>query len=426
MSISTLEAENAVIGSIIIEPECLPQISPILTADDFSVEANKKIYKAVLELSREGNAIDPVIIRGKADVSSQYIIDLMEITPTAANVEVYARETRKASMCRALNNLAYSIEEQSAEREEPCNIIGTARSELERIEERESAADVANTEKALESLYEHIGIVENGGGFVPTGFRRLDELLGGGLLNSGLYVLAARPGVGKTTFALDIADKIAESGNVLFVSLEMDLNQLTAKRMSRISRVPASRILMQKLTQAEREQIAGACSELCSHKLSVNLKPSATVDDIANMARRIKGLRCIVVDYFGLIRPLNLRSSRYEAMTDISGALKTPSRSLKVPVLVLAQLNRENMKRVDKRPNLSDLRDTGALEQDADGVIFLHRPDYYESKEEETQTDVTRPVLLQIILEKNRHSATGVCEAAFYLATGVIAPAQRG
>ena len=144
------------------------------------------------------------------------------------------------------------------------------------------------------------------------------------------------------------------------------------------------------------------------------------MDDIANMARKVKGLKLLVVDYFGLIRTEERAKNRYEAMTEVSGQLKALARKLKVPLLCLAQINRENAQRQDKRPQLSDLRDTGALEQDADGVIFLHCNSYYNQE----RPDPWEPDYMQIILAKNRHASTGTCDAAFYRAVGRIIPAR--
>jgi replicative DNA helicase len=167
-----------------------------------------------------------------------------------------------------------------------------------------------------------------------------------------------------------------------------------------------------------------AAAELSKRPLHLNRKTWATVEDVRNWARKVKGLKLIVIDYFGLLRHNGKAGSRYEAMTEISGQLKSLARSLKVPILCLAQLNRENMQRKGMKPQLSDLRDTGALEQDADGVIFLHRPDYYGDGDNPTPGVTSGPVDLQVILAKNRHGATGSINMDFYLKTGKIVPSS--
>lgn len=420
-----MEAESAVVGSILLDAACFPVAAAILTPDDFSLEANRAIYQAALNLNRRNETIDPVTIREEAGnaVSQSYLLELMTLTTTAANIEEYSLATRKWSMRRSLSELAERVRERATVGEDPRAVIGEAQRELERIEAQDTAKELSTPGEAIVSFYEHRRRVDEGsGGFVPTGFDRLDRLLGGGLVNGGFYVLAARPGMGKTSLALVVADHIAADGETLFVSLEMDTKQITAKRLSRESGIAYDRLMMDKLTEEEHGRVAAASVKLEKLPLSINRKPWATVDDIGNMARRVQGLRCIVVDYFGLIRAADRRMGRYEAMTEISGQLKALARSMEVPVLCLAQLNRENMQRRGNRPQLSDLRDTGALEQDADGVIFLHRDDYYEEKVERNPWE---PVILQIILEKNRHGNTGLCDAVFYMETGRIVLARR-
>jgi replicative DNA helicase len=230
--------------------------------------------------------------------------------------------------------------------------------------------------------------------------------------------------MGKTTFALAVAENMAEQGPVLFVSLEMSNAQIAAKRVARESGLSATTLLMGKPTDVERQRANEAVEKLKKSQMHVNRKTYATVADIASMARKIKGIRCIVIDYFGLIRPETQAKSRYEAYTDISWKLKSLARQLDIPILCLAQLNRENMGRKGNKPALSDLRDTGALEQDADGVLFLHREDYYEDADVK-QLDPWEPVPLEIIVAKNRHGGTGVCEAAFYMGAGRIVPIRR-
>lgn len=419
-----LEAESGVVGSILIDDTCLAEIAAILTPDDFRLEANRKIYEAALSLARDGQPVDPLTITGiVGETYTKYMIDLMEVTPTSNNAILYAQETRKASMWRSLRALGESLINADAT-DDPRQAIGKTVKDMERIESMDSARELMTSSEALMAFYAYRENVDAGtGGCVQTGYRQLDDLLGGGLLNSGFYVLAARPGVGKTTFALSVADKVAQAGGgVLFVSLEMDVEQIMAKRIARETGISASELMMGKLMREEQAKMARAACDLSDLPFSMNKKARATVDDIRNMARKVKeNLRLIVVDYFGLIQTPGKTDSRYEAMTEVSGQLKALARSLKLPVLCLAQLNRENMKRKNVKPVLSDLRDTGALEQDADGVIFLHRPDYYDGT---PKSDPSTPVLLQVILAKNRHGGVGEVEMAFSPRTGRIVPAR--
>lgn len=422
-------SEQSVCGAILLDAQCLPVVTSILTAGDFVIEADRAIYEAAVELARCGDPVDPVTIvnRSHGKVSREYAMQLMQLTPTAANVEAHAELTRKESMRRALYALGTSTSERAAGMDEPRELIGDIQRKLERIEAQDTARELATTSEAVMAFYDRLAALEaGGGGFVRTGYRQLDELLGGGLLNSGLYLLAARPGMGKTTVALNILDNI--NGPALFVSLEMDMEQITAKRLSRLCGIPSDRLMTNQLSAEEYGMMAEASKRLSTSQVHVNRKPFATVADIETMARKVKDIRCVIVDYFGLIRPPRKLQKRYDEMTEVSAGLKALARSLKVPVLCLAQLNRENMGRSNKRPQLSDLRDTGALEQDADGVMFLHREDYYEPKQEGDDAD--QPSMMEIILEKNRHGRTGICGAAFYLSTSKVLsaslPEKRG
>lgn len=416
-----ISAENSLVGSVLIDPRCLPAVSEIVGPEDLALEINQTIFRAALDLSRSGKAVDPVTIKKRAKLDAdQYLLELMETTGTAKNAELYAHEVRKASMRRQI--LALCQEALDGAEEEPRGMIAKLQSGLEAVEQRDTVAELATPDEAMMAFFAHRDLVDAGGhGCVPTGLEPVDRILGGGLLKSGLYILAARPAMGKTALALQVIDHMAQYGPVLFVSLEMDLEQIEARRIGRVAGIPGDRLLMGRLNEQEYDRVSTAADKIRALPVYVNKKPSATVADLGHMARKVKGLRCIVVDYLGKITPDTRKQGRYEYMTEISGDLKTLARKHKVPVLALAQLNRANTERSDKRPQLSDLRDTGAIEQDADGVIFLHRADYYQEK---TDGDPWEPSELDIIVEKNRHGRTGTCKAAFYLATGRIAPAK--
>lgn len=311
---------------------------------------------------------------------------------------------------------------RTAERNESYgSILASAQQRLNDLTAQGSAGKLVSPSDGILAYYRQRETIEAGDakGYVCTGYMALDELLGGGMLNSGLYLLAARPGMGKTTLALNIADRVAQADPVLFVSLEMDTEQLSAKRISRETGIPSQKLLMQALTQEEEDRVAVVSRKLAGLAFWSNAAPTATVDDIGALARSIGGLRLIVVDYFGKILPppAARRYGRVEYTTEISGDLKNLARALRIPILVLCQLNRDLEKREEKRPQLSDLRDTGALEQDADGVIFLYREDYYAARE---SVDPNVPSVLDVDLAKNRHGSVGGCKLAFSLATSKI------
>lgn len=423
---STL-AEQSVVGSILVDDACLPAITSVISPGDFLMEANRSIYEAALDLQSESLPIDPVTIfeRCNGSVSVAYLRSLMEMVPTAANAGLYAEQVRKASIRRSIRELANTILDRTDGFQDPREVIGAASHWLETIESMDTSKELASSVDMMKELARHRAVVEGGkGGFVKTDLRPLDRILGGGLIASGFYILAARPAMGKTTFALAVAENMAEQGPVLFVSLEMSIAQIAAKRVARTAGLSATMLLMGKPTDEERKKANDAVAKLKESQMHVNRKPAATVSDIACMARKVKGLRCIIIDYFGLIQATTAKTSRYESCTEISWKLKSLARQLDIPILCLAQLNRENMGRRGNRPMLSDLRDTGALEQDADGVIFLHREDYYDDSARQ-ELKPWEPVPLEIIVAKNRHGETGICEAAFYMGTGRIVPVRR-
>lgn len=421
-NIRPLDAEAAVVGSILIDDRCLPVVEQLLRPEDLALEVNRAIYRAALALRRENRPIDPVLIQEEAGrqgtkLETAYLLELMDTTPTAQNVEAYAKITRQHSLRRALDKLCDDAKAAAAGGDPGEVLAGLARDAAEL--QREGVTDeLIRPDEAMLSFYAHRDEIDKGGsaGYVSTGYRDIDLMLGGGMLSSGMYILAARPGIGKTTLALNIADRVAErTGPVLFISLEMDVEQLVAKRVARLSGIPANRLLMGRLSEPEYAKVMDAAGKLEKIPLYINRRPGATVEQIEAMARRVQGLALVVVDYVGKIIPSAnsyRNSDRYNYMTEISGALKTMARALRLPVLALCQLNRANEGRRDKRPQLSDLRDTGALEQDADGVIFLYREAYYDPDGRPAYA----PEPIQIILDKNRHGATGTCELAFSMA----------
>lgn len=426
-----LEAEQAVVGSILLDGQCLPVVEGLLRPEDFVLEADRAIYRTAVALARANRPVDPLTILEEArtrhaDVSREYLMQLMEITPTAANVEFYARQVREQSVRRAIRSLGEELQRRVDGHDETAAILAQAGRRVEELQTGGVGGDLLAPEESLLAFFDHRGKVDAGTAcrFVPTGFRDIDLLLGGGMLAGGMYILAARPGMGKTTVALNIADRVAErSGPVLFVSLEMDEEQLTAKRLSRLAGIPGSRLLMDQLTEEEYQKLAQASAKLSRLPLHINRSPSVTVDDIALLARQVKDLRLLVVDYIGKISPgrEGRRKDRIEYMTEISGALKTLARTLRIPALVLCQLNRQTEGQRDRVPQLSHLRDTGAIEQDADGVLFLYRADYYDRH----RPGGFAPSPLEIIVAKNRHGGTGTCEMAACLALSKLHPVSN-
>jgi len=421
--IGTLDAETAVIGSVLIDPRAYDVMADMLTPDAFQLELCRVIFQAAKDLAAEGTPVDPVAIGKRVrenggQVSNQTLAELMEITPTAANAEYYARLVLEGAKRRSLRDLAEKILGDSTTPTD--ELISNTAGEISSLVESAVGSRCITSGDMLHRFYDDLANREAGKkNVLPSGFPNLDKVLGGGFLRGGLYIIAARPGMGKTTVALNLADNFP--GGVLFVSLEMTAEQLTSKRLARETGIPSNRLLMgQNLTDAEYQKICAASSKLAESGLVVNRRMGATVAEIAVMARSVQNLSAVVVDYLGLVRGEG--NTRYEQTTQVSGALKRLAISLNVPVIALAQLNRAAETRTDKRPSLADLRDSGAVEQDADGALLLYRADYYQ-QDRPAQSTWT-PSLIECEVAKNRHAATGKTYFDGYLAVSKIAEAR--
>ena len=423
----SLEAENSVLGSILLDASVFPGVREALTAEDFSNTVNKAIYRAAEGLFNAGKVVDPVSIKraaeailgGSEDVNlNDYMLQLLEITPTAANVSEYVKLARDASMRRQLIEIARKIETYVESYSPPREVIASAQKALQSIESNERNQETISFSDALTDFLVLQDEIQTGVClFIKTEYKYIDRVLGGGLLNSGFYLLAGRPGMGKTTLGLNIVRKVAKKGlPVLFVSLEMSKEQITQKLLA-LETGLSTQELVGKMDAQAVDRVTEAATQIHGLPLTLNRKPGATVSDIANMARAVKGLAMICVDYVGLIEPDNKQVKRYEGVSQVSRDLKQLALRLNIPILGLAQLNREVTGRTDKRPVISDLRDSGGLEQDADGIILLHRPDYYDP---EYKHDPVTPVILEATIAKNRHGPTGKVTLDYYLTNGRI------
>ncbi len=417
----SLEAEQAVLGSILIDSRCVNDIVGILRPDDFYLQTNRDIYETIYEMFSFSQVVDPVTVldkmreRGVFDeqTSTKYIMQLMEITPTAANAKQYAQIVRDKSLLRNLSQTASDIVETVYEG------VGTAQDILESAEKRIYAVRRGNTNDSLE----HVGTVllkffdrltelsQQGSDIsgISTGLRDLDRFISG-LNKSDLVLLAARPGMGKTSLALNIALNVAKKypkRTVAFFSLEMSKVQLISRLISTESFVDNKKLTTGRLSVDEWGKIGLASSALSQTDLRVDDNPSITVAEMNAKCRRIEDLSLVVIDYLQLMTGSGGKSyggeNRQQVVSDISRSLKIMAKELNVPVLCLSQLSRANESRQDKRPMLSDLRESGAIEQDADEVMFIYREDYY-NKETENQN------VAECIVAKNRHGETGTVQ----------------
>ena len=413
--------EESVVGSILIDSACLPAILPIVSAADFSSDFCRNIFEAAVSLHASGGVVDPVLIfgemnrRGQTDRETERCFkELMDLTPTATNAPKYAELLREESRRRALiaavdkassdamwgANLQEVIDETSAELE---RLTGTAKAVV-------TGADAADSLRGwMDKVRENPDVAT-----VKTGFSALDEILGG-FFKTGFYVIGARPGMGKTTVSLNIADRIAaQNKRVLFVSLEMDKDQITAKRLAYLSGISYKAIYTGRVMLDEMEGLERSMEKIVERGLDVVETGVNSVADLSGLLQASK-YDAVFVDYLGLMSPAqeDVQRSKYEQVTNLSKALKALAKNLHIPIIALSQLNRESQSRKEKRPSLTDLRDTGAIEQDADGVILLHREGYYQDEKPETED-------IEFIVAKNRHGVSGVAKLVWHGATGAI------
>lgn len=405
------ENEAYICGAILIDGvQVLPAIRGILPPGAFQLEAYRAIYVAGLSLLDAREPIDPVSIKAQAkrqgvELSNELLSELMEVVPSAAYCVDYAHRVAEESRTRAIKDLAARIQEDSVST--PDELLATLQRETEAIRASSYQRGLVAPKDALHRFMDYVVQAgEKRDNFISTGFPKLDGILGGGFIRGGLYILGARPAVGKSTFAVNLADGI--TGSTLFISLEMTVEQITAKRISRRVGCSSAGLLSGRLTDKAWEQVAVAMTDISTKGLYLNDRYDLTVSQIGLLAQAVPELRAVIVDYLGLIQPATRSASTYENISQVSRELKRLALSLNVPVICLAQLSRKVEERQNKRPMLSDLRDSGAIEQDADGVLFLYREDYYTGPPADGQ-----PSQVELSVAKNRHGRTG--ETSFNL-----------
>lgn len=413
-----MNPEQYLCGAILISGDAVMKaIRGIVTPDCFQLEAYRAIFTAALSLLEDGTPIDPVSIAATAkrqgvELPSKLLLELMEIVPTAANCVDYAHRVAEDARKRRIKALAERIQADG---------VSTSDELLAALQREAQAIQGSNYQRGLlspvDTLRRFMDYVVKAGekrdNFISTGFPRLDGILGGGFIRGGLYILGARPAVGKSTFALNLADGIA--GNLLFVSLEMSPEQILAKRVSRLTGYTASKLLSGQLPDKAWEAVAMATTSIDKSGVYINSRYDLTVQEIHLLAQSVPELRCIILDYLGLIQPATRSGSTYEQVSAISRELKRMAVSLNVPVVCLCQLSRKIEERKDKKPMLSDLRDSGAIEQDADGVLFLYREDYYTGSPADGF-----PSTVELTVAKNRHGKTGEDQFNFWLSSSTF------
>ena len=413
-------AEQAVIGSMLIDPRCVPEVLEKLKPDEFYLQLNRDIYETIYAMFSYSQAIDPVTVLGQMKVRGvyqdnceEYLAEIMRVTPTAANVLEYAAIVRDRALLRRLGEAADEIGKMVYEGS------GEAESMLENAERRiyalrqgRNVGGLMPVSSVVQNVFDQLAEAASSGNAIPgisTGLADLDRVTLG-LNKAELILIAARPGMGKTSIALNMALHAAlnEHQTVAIFSLEMSREQLVTRLLSRAALIPSQNLLTGQLSDQQWRDVSDAAQALSATDIRIDDNPTLTVSDMNAQCRRVANLGLVVIDYLQLMQSAGSghtwsNESRTQAVSDISRMLKIMAKELNVPVICLSQLSRANESRQDKRPMLSDLRESGAIEQDADVVIGLYRDGYYNKESE-------NPNLAEAIILKNRKGQTGTVE----------------
>ena len=415
-----LEAERGVLGSILLLPIVCDDVSLILRPEDFYDDANRILFTHMRELHDAGRRIDTTLLVERLKSADQYeaigaaayLAEVLQSVPTAANATHYAEIVKNKSTLRSLIHSSTEILRDAYDgSHEAREMLARAEQKIFAILDNRGAGELANIRDILQEAMVRIDARmrnEHAIGGIETGFRDFDTLTGG-LHNSELIILAARPSMGKTAMALNIAEHAAfESGTAtLFVSLEMSSVELADRMLCSLAEVNGQRLRNGTISNEDRRKLVEKAAEMSRAPLFVDDTPSRTITEIAAAARRLKRkaeLGLVVIDYLQLIEPDNSRDPRQEQVAKIARRLKGLARELKVPVLCLAQLNRQAEVARDNKPRLSHLRESGAIEQDADVVMFVHREEYFLTEEEDRKKVAGQA---DLIVAKQRNGPIG-------------------
>ena len=416
------EAEQSVLGAVFLSKEALTTAIEILRPEDFYKTAHQRIFQTMVDLYEKGEPVDLVTVT--ADLSDHklleevggvtYITEIASSVPTAANIEYYAKIVEEKSLLRRLIHTATKIANDGYSREDDVTeIVADAEKYIMEIGQNRNSGGFQAIRDVLLETYERIEILSQRRGDItgiPTGYTDLDKMTAG-FQRSDLIILAARPSVGKTAFALNVAQNVAARAGetVAIFSLEMGATQLVQRMICAEGNLDASRMRSGALEEDDWQKLTMAIGTLAKAPIFIDDTPGVTVQDIRAKCRRLqaeRGLGMILIDYLQLIQGRGKGDNRQQEVSEISRTLKGIARELNVPVIALSQLSRGVEQRQDKRPMMSDIRESGSIEQDADIVAFLYRDDYYD-KETENKN------VIEIIIAKQRNGPTGTVELAF-------------
>ena len=417
------EAEQAVLGAMLLDQDAALRAAELVDDGMFYREAHRRLFRAMVSLVERRTVIDHITLRDellrRGELESagglDYLAELVDAVPTAANLEFHARIVRdKAILRRLIETSTGIITEAYDGHSTATELLDIAESRIFKISQQRGDEGFTRIKEMLWPTMERIETLQRSGKAitgVPSGFVDLDALTSG-FQHAELIVVAARPSMGKTAFCLNIAANAAAEGNgVAIFSLEMSKESLVQRMLTATARVDSHRVRQGTLRDSDFTQLARAAGLLQTYQVWIDDTPSITLLEMRSKARRLKidnDLKLIIVDYLQLMRSPEYSENRVQEISDISRSLKALARELEVPVIALSQLSRASEQRGgERKPILSDLRDSGAIEQDADLVVFIHRPEYYDREDE------SKRGLAEIMLAKNRNGPTGDVQLKF-------------
>lgn len=414
----SLEAEQSVLGAILIDSSCLNKIAEIIPSPDYFFLSNHKIiYSKIIEMFTVGEPIDYITVLDKLRLGGKdednsfksYLLQLAEIVPSVSNAEFYAEIVRDKYNVRVLTNTAREIiNDAESEKFDPSELLNSAEQKIFDIRRGKESRGLQRVNEIIVQTFDRLDALNSDDSLdytgVPTGIKDLDRVIMG-LNKTDLILLAARPGMGKTSFALNIAEYAAinKEKKVAFFSLEMSKEQLASRMLSTKGQISGQNLRTGKLTDKEWERLIEAGDILSKAQIYIDDTPGITIPEMKAKLRRLGNVDLVVIDYLQLMSSAKRIDNRVQEISEITRNLKIMAKELDVPVLTLSQLSRASEQRTDHKPVLSDLRDSGSIEQDADIVMFLYREGYYENGDVSEDKDNNSG---ECIVAKNRHGET--------------------
>ncbi len=431
----SLEAEQSVLGSAFLSKYALQKICDELTPDDFYLDSHVKVFDVLNELNEEGKPVDITIVTDKLEKNKtlasvgniEYLLEIINSVPSASNVDYYINIVHEKALLRRLIDVSNDIANESyLENGNVNDILDGAESKILNVVKKRKSSEFHKIQDVVFKAQENLEKLCNQKGEITglaTGFYEIDKLTAG-LHENELIIIAARPAMGKTAFALNIATNVAKTTNkaVALFNLEMSAEQLVMRMFSSVSQVDGKKIRTGRLDNSDWSKLSEGISRLADTNIYIDDTPGITIGDIRSKCRRLaaskEGLALVVIDYLQLISGSSkYAGNRQQEISEVSRGLKTMALELGVPVIALAQLSRAVEGRDDKRPLMSDLRESGSIEQDADIVSFLYRDDYY-NKEAKMNGDIS---ISEFIVAKHRNGPTATIELIFKKNTSTFA-----